>query len=191
VTGRPAEGRAQIDRAVALDPADGLCRGVSGVDYMFERRYDDAVTELRKALALGNGLGMNLVDALYLKGARAEALAALREFWAGDHELLDAVNRGYAEGGYRAALHRGADVWASRPSTFMSSEYMAATWYALAEDSARTLLWLERTYDEHDPNMPYIAVDPDFDLVRDDPRFQRLCRRVNLPTSVCLPRSHS
>jgi len=149
--------------------------------YVFERRYDDAVVEFRKALELGNGMGMNIVDALYLNGARAEALAALREFYAGDQEMLDAVNQGYAEGGYRAAMHRAADVWASRPPTFMASTYMAATWYGLAEDRERTLNWLERAYEVHDPNMPYTGVAPHFDLVREDARFKDLLRRVGLP----------
>jgi TolB-like protein/Tfp pilus assembly protein PilF len=181
VTGRPTEGRAQIDRALALDSADGFCRAFSGMAYLFERRYDDAVVELNRALELGNGAGMNVVDVLYLKGAHAEALTALREFWAGDQELLDAVNQGYAEGGYRGAMHYAADVWASRPPTFMGSTFMAAAWYALAGDRERTLDWLERAYEVHDPNIPYARVDPGFDLVRDDPRFKDLLRRVGLP----------
>jgi adenylate cyclase len=181
VTGRRAEGRAQIDSAVALDPKDGLCRAFNGIDYLFERRYDEAVAGLRRALELGNGLGSNLVETLYIKGARAEALAALREFYAGDRELLAAVDRGYAEGGYRAALHRGADVWASRPPTFWSSTFNAATWYALAGDGARALEWLQRTHELHDSSMPYIGVFPAFDLIRDDPRFKDLLRRMGLP----------
>jgi TolB-like protein len=180
-TGRPMEGRAQMDRALALDPADGLCRGINGVDYLFEHRYDEAIAELTRAFELGNGAGVYLVDALYLKGARAEALAALRKLYAGDQEMLDAIDRGYAEGGYRAALHRGADVWASRAPTFMSGRFMAASWYALAGDTERTLDWVEREYEQHSPGMPYIAVFPDFDLVRNEPRFKDLLRRVGLP----------
>jgi len=181
VTGRPTEGRAQIDRALALDSANGFYRAFNGMAYFFERRYDDAVAELNRALELGNAGGMNIIDALYLKGARAEALAALREFYAGDQEMLEAVNRGYADGGYRAALRRAADVWGSRPATFMASSFMAATWYALAEDRERTLDWLERAYEAHDSNIPYIGVLPHFDLVRDDPRFKDLLRRAGLP----------
>jgi hypothetical protein len=33
----------------------------------------------------------------------------------------------------------------------------------------------------HDGNMPYISVDPIFDGLRDDSRFQDLLRRMNLP----------
>jgi serine/threonine protein kinase/tetratricopeptide (TPR) repeat protein len=181
VTGRPMEGRAQIDRALALDSADGFCRAFSGMAYFFERRYNEAVAELNRALELGNGGGMNVVDVLYLKGARAEALAALREFYAGDQEMLNAVNQGFVEGGYRGAMHRAADVWASRPPTFMGSTYMAAAWYALAEDGERALEWLERAYEVHDPNIPYARVDPGFDLVREDARFKDLLRRAGLP----------
>jgi tetratricopeptide (TPR) repeat protein len=181
VTGRAAEGRAQIDSAVALDPNDGLCRAFDGLDYLFEHRYDEAIAESRRARELGNALGWMSVDALYLKGGQAEARAELRKVWAGDQEMLDAFNQGYAEGGDRAALHRVGDVWASRPPTFMGSTFSAATWYALAGDRERTLDWLERAYEVHDPNMPYIAVFPHFDLVRDDPRFEDLLRRVGLP----------
>ena len=158
ITGRPREGRAEIDHAVALDSADGFARGFNGTAYSFERRYDEAVAEFRKALELGNGMGMNLVDLLYLKGERAEALAALREFYAGDRELLDAVEQGYADGGYPGAMHRAADVWASRPNSVMGSTFLASMWYALTEDRDRALQFLERAYEEHNPNMPYIGV---------------------------------
>jgi TolB-like protein/tetratricopeptide (TPR) repeat protein len=181
VTGRAAEGRAQIDSAVALDSTDGGLRGLNGVAYLFERRYDEAIAESRRALELGNALGFVSVDALYLKGAQAEARAELRKVWADDQEMLDAFNQGYAEGGDRAALHRVGDVWASRPPTFMGSTFNAATWYALAGDRERTLQCLERAYELHDPAVPYIGVDPHFDLVRDDPRFKDLLRRMGLP----------
>jgi hypothetical protein len=42
------------------------------------------------------------------------------------------------------------------------------------------LEWLEKAYLAHDPNMPYISVDPIFDNLRDGPGFQDLLRRMNL-----------
>ena len=40
--------------------------------------------------------------------------------------------------------------------------------------------WLERAFDERANNMAYLAVEPHYDRVRDDPRFQQLLRKVGL-----------
>jgi hypothetical protein len=34
---------------------------------------------------------------------------------------------------------------------------------------------------EKDPNMPYISTDPIFDIIYNEPRFQELLRKMNLP----------
>jgi len=41
--------------------------------------------------------------------------------------------------------------------------------------------WLERAYQAHDQGLVAIASGELWDLVRDDPRFQDLLRRMNLP----------
>ena len=41
--------------------------------------------------------------------------------------------------------------------------------------------WLERGFEVRDPNMPYISVDPTYDPLRAEPRFQALLRKMNLP----------
>ena len=43
------------------------------------------------------------------------------------------------------------------------------------------LEWLEQACDARDPNMPYISADPVFDILRAEPRFQSLLRRMKLP----------
>ena len=53
--------------------------------------------------------------------------------------------------------------------------------YALAGENTRALDWLEQGFEERDPGMPYLSVVPVYDAVRDDPRFEALLRRMNLP----------
>ena len=48
-----------------------------------------------------------------------------------------------------------------------------------ARDEA--LAWLRRSFDARDPNIPYIAAIPNFDEVKDDPRFIEIKKKVGLP----------
>jgi hypothetical protein len=52
--------------------------------------------------------------------------------------------------------------------------------YIFAGDKARAIDWLEKAYEDRDPNLPYLG-KPVWDSVRDDPRFQDLSRRMGLP----------
>jgi hypothetical protein len=40
---------------------------------------------------------------------------------------------------------------------------------------------LELGFEEHNPTMPYLSANPIFDSLRDEPRFQDLRRRMDLP----------
>ena len=48
----------------------------------------------------------------------------VRKIYAGDQELQEALDRGYAEGGYRAAMRRCAETLAARARS--ASGYYAA-----------------------------------------------------------------
>jgi hypothetical protein len=53
--------------------------------------------------------------------------------------------------------------------------------YFFAGDKEKTIEWLEKGYEMKDPMMPYIGSPDLFDLLHDDPRYQDLLRRMNLP----------
>jgi hypothetical protein len=53
--------------------------------------------------------------------------------------------------------------------------------YAAAGESDRALDWLERGFEDRISNMIGIAFAPIWDNLRDDPRFEDLLRRMNLP----------
>ena len=48
-------------------------------------------------------------------------------------------------------------------------------------DKDRALEFLQTAYEERYPSMEVIKVDPQFDRLRSDPRFQGLIRRMNFP----------
>ncbi len=183
---RPEEAMAQIERALELDPFNSFFQGMYGVDLIFVRRYDDAIVQFRNALRTApNDLLAHYVlwDALHMKRRYEEALVEAKAHYdaAGDREAGEALARGYAEAGYPGAMSLAAETLAARSKLTYVSPFDIAHLYALAGENDRTLEWLERAYEERDPNMPYLSVIPVFDPLRDDPRFQDLLRRMDLP----------
>ena len=113
-----------------------------------------------------------------------EALAELKDFiWEGDREVAEALDRGYAEGGYRRALTRAADTLAARSRTTYVNPIRIYGLYVRAGKNDRALDWLERAFEVRDPTMPYIGVGQISPNLRDHPRFQDLLRRMNRPPS--------
>ena len=99
---RPEEAMAQIERALELDPHNPMFQAFYGVVLVFARRYDDAIVQFRNALRTTPNLSFaqwGLWRALHLKQMYAEALEEAKKVYAalGDHELEEALDRGYAQ----------------------------------------------------------------------------------------------
>jgi TolB-like protein len=184
--GRIDEALSHIERALELDPLNALFHGMYGMVLLYQRRYDDAIAAANTALAIDPGLSPArgaLQDAYIAKGMRDEQLAIQRARIALDPERVAAFERGLAEGGYEGAQRGIADVLAARYGKYgkwtygglgIANRYLDAGDYDLAID------WLEKAYEEHDPNLPYIGM-PLYAPLSSNPRFQDLLRRMNLP----------
>jgi serine/threonine protein kinase/Tfp pilus assembly protein PilF len=183
-TKRPEEAMAQIQRALELDPLNALFQAFYGLDLQFVGRYDEAIAQYRKALKTSPRLPFahkNIALILYHKGLYADSLAEWKASFAGDRELEEALAQGFAQAGYRGAMHRAADAMAARSRTSYVSFEPVAFLYLSAGENERALEWLEKGLEARDPNLPYISVKPIYNPLRSDPRFQDLLRRMNLP----------
>jgi tetratricopeptide (TPR) repeat protein len=181
VLGRSDEAMKHIAIALDLDPINSKILSFYGVDLMFARRYDDAVKAFQKALDLDpeQGLGINIISALYFAGREDEATEMLKKF-PKNMEFLYAIDEGYNEGGFQGAVKKLADARAERSKTMYIDPYGVAYEYALAADIDNAIHWLEKAYEEHSPNLPYL-LSPTFDILRNNPRFQEIARKMNLP----------
>jgi hypothetical protein len=74
-----------------------------------------------------------------------------------------------------------ADYLAADADSPRADEVYVSIYYALAENTEQALSWLERAYELRRPNLLHATVHPAFDLLRADPRFQDLMRRIGLP----------
>jgi hypothetical protein len=65
------------------------------------------------------------------------------------------------------------------PETYVTT-YGVAILYARLAEKGKALEWLNKGYLEHDVQMTEIGVEPAFDVLRLDPRFVDLLRRVHI-----------
>jgi len=169
-----------------LDPRNSAFQVSFGWVLLFSRRYDDAIAQLHKALRTNPdflGAHEKLWTIFEQKRMYEEALAEAKKFRAlrGQTEVAEALARGYAEAGYPGAMRRAAERLAARSKLTYVQPTELARLYAHAGQKDRALEWLEKAYEVRDSLLVYLQVDPDWDSLRDDPRFQDLLRRMNFP----------
>ncbi|HEX6433485.1 MAG TPA: protein kinase [Gemmatimonadales bacterium] len=187
---RPGEAITQVERAQELDPLSLIIQSASSRAYYNARRYQDAVEQARTALAIDSTYSR----ALYWVGMASEQLSrvpeAIRAFestvaYAGPSSVyLGAAGHAYAVAGQRPkALDVLARLKNEAKHRYVSPLDIAIVYLGLGDREA-TFAWLEKAYQAHATALVYLAVDPRFDTVRDDPRFGKLLRRIGLPTNV-------
>jgi TolB-like protein/tetratricopeptide (TPR) repeat protein len=183
--GRVDEALTWAQRARELDPL-----GISGVQtgwiLSFARRYDEAIRELRGVLAVRPDYDYALWSlgfALIGKGQYEEAIRVLEKTVsimdrsAGSIEFL-ATAYGHA-GRRREALRLIDELKQRRQTSYISASALIHPYLVLG-DYDEAFAWFERAYQEKSETLQYLKVDPFFDPVRKDPRFEDLLRRVGL-----------
>jgi serine/threonine-protein kinase len=182
---RPDEAMGNIEEALKLDPFNPLIQSLYAMDLMYVRRYDEAIRLLRKTLETSplEPVALSTIRSAYhQKKMYDEAIEAWRLSYEarGDREAILALNRGRAKGGYSRALQNLAEMLIERSKTSYVTPWQVATLYTRAGMKEEALDWFEKAYDTHDPNMPYLSVDPIFDELRGHPRFQTILKRMGL-----------
>lgn len=146
------------------------------------RRYDEAIEEIRQWMALfPEDKGMSrtwLPMILKLQGRYEEALEEERSLYPPGSAYLKAVVQGYEEGGPHGADRAAAEFLASQPSP---SPLLVARYYSAAGEIDMAFDWLDRAYQEREPQILHVVGYPQFDAIRSDPRYEDLLRRIGIP----------
>lgn len=194
--GRLPEAIREAERAVELDPLSQVARHHLGFVLSMARAPDQALDALRKAEAVAapNVVPTTIVIELALVYARSgrtsEAASILegalarpeRERIGPKARLLAPLAHVYATAGREAeALRLLQQLKAGRHSgeSYTLPITFAKVYAALGERD-EALRWLERAHESHVWWMIFVNTSPDFDPVREDPRFQELVKRMGL-----------
>ena len=184
--GRLDDALREMKRAQELDPLSPIINTNLGAAFIYARQYNAAIEQLRRTLVLDPHFGPahgRLSEVLYWKGQNAEAAEHFLQGpgpTAMSEQQLAALRTTYASSGWKGfSEQRGEFIIENRKRTYVPGSTVALRYAALG-DKEKALEWLERAYAEHDEWLPLLNVEPAYDALHADPRFQDLVRRMGL-----------
>jgi len=186
ILGRREEAKEHIELALKLDPHNPTVKALYCGDLLSVHRYDDCISICREVyeknptMFLTTGL---LAEALYLTGKYEEAFEFIKlDYSKSDlFKDFDHVFDQYEKLGFVGTLNLEADTLLAQSKSKFLPPGALINLYLMAGNKDRALDCLEQAYKMHDPNMPGISTSPLYDSLRDEPRFQNLLRKMNLP----------
>jgi TolB-like protein len=172
--GRHDEAIAQHERAQQLDPPSLIVNANLTRALYWARRYDEAIVQARRTLELDPSFGVALFwleGSLRHKGLFAEAVALRQSV--SDPQRAELISRTFERSGFQTLLRESGETY--KKSGLLET---AARCYAQAGDRDEAIALLETCSQRRCSDLVSLNVEPDFDALRSDPRFQTLARRV-------------
>jgi len=178
--GRSEAGLTAAHRLLVLDPLNSINHFGLGTSLLFARRYGEAIGALTDAKALipeDVSVNMWLGIAYYLSGDFQSARTACER--AGEVNGPWCLAMIYDKLGQ----HAEAETMLAKVRTIAGDRLAEgyADVYAQWGDTARALDWLEAAMRNRDPYLAYTKVNPFFDPLRNEPRFQAIERALKFP----------
>lgn len=192
ITGPIEDARKHVDRAVELEPYFWVVHNLSAWIYYFEEEYEKGIDACLIACDLNPDFIDNswLFALHYVKlGEGEKAAMALHDLFKryppvshlGD-EVIDAYRKSGIDGIFTWLI----DININRPipvDGLTGHPFFVAWWNAILGNREESIRWFEKTIEtsfipKHYFNL--IATNPDFDILRSDPRFLAVIEKAGL-----------
>jgi TolB-like protein/DNA-binding winged helix-turn-helix (wHTH) protein/tetratricopeptide (TPR) repeat protein len=198
--GRFDESVAEAKRALQLDPFSQVTLDFGDWAFYLARQYDLTLQQSQKSLELAPEFPWPhyKIALVYERqgriGKSIQEFLIMQEQFGLSPERLAELRKAYQESGAKAYWGKMLELCQeksrqarefARPSGYGSCDYMQyieiASMQVRVGDFDAAFNSLERAYSYHEGPLIYLNVDPDWDGVRSDRRFQDLMRRVGIP----------
>ena len=190
--GQVPEAVAQIERALALDPESWEVRKEAGRLAMSQRRIEDAIAQFERATQLleSDFHAWALLATCYQARGDAEKVQLSARMMVSEAQkaLVEDPSNGAALGIAAGGLaisgeHERAREWIERamlldPDNDNMRYNFACVFACHMQDKEAALSLLATTLMRSRPHLVAAQVDPDFDVLRDDPRYIDLLERA-------------
>ncbi len=187
-TGRFSEGIAEAMLARELDPLSLPLNNALAGRLLAGGRYDDALRQAKATLELDDHFAPahQTLGWVYLHSGKQNE--AVREFQnalelagAADMDIQLDLGFAYAVSGRPDEARRILANLQQRHQQGIVPSASVAILYGALDESNEAFTWLEKAYQERDPQLTYLKAGRRFEPMRKDPRFGQFVRRVGLP----------
>jgi DNA-binding winged helix-turn-helix (wHTH) protein/tetratricopeptide (TPR) repeat protein len=193
--GRLLEAHSRIDEGLAMklkalerDPFSPLVNLQVSISYFLQRNYDDAIEWANKALQFDphHPHAREHLAAAYLKkgdfGSYMAENIKHAEMQGVPASALEPLKQAYSECGTAGLWKLFLCRASSQPDAFPAMQLAMA--YGEAGDIDAAFRYLDRALETHDPGLVHIAVGPQWDSLRSDPRFQERVTRMGFQQTL-------
>lgn len=186
ILGQNEEARVQINLALELDPFSPVIHILNSLYYYRESKFKESLVACQEGQEIDPDLEFWYWRYFYIyerQGEDLKAVEALQKCMAIDTSTLKyekSVKEIFNKSGTNGLLNWLIENQLRKP---IPSPLDIATWYDILGEKKEALNWLEKAMEERSQNIPRINNGPDFVNLRHEPRFQALCRKMNLPNN--------
>jgi eukaryotic-like serine/threonine-protein kinase len=185
--------KAEIEEAHQLDPLSPIITANHGLYSYYEHNYDEAIAIYKQGLKSDPDFWVArhyLALAYVQKGMYNEAIAELRTLIKAppsgpipdkviETEMEASASLGFAYG--MAGKTAEAKDILSKLQSLSQRRYISGIYFAIVyaglKDNERTVHYLNEAFQSRQPGLVLIRIDPTFEWLRSDPKFQELTRR--------------
>jgi Tfp pilus assembly protein PilF len=169
--GRFDESRAEIGRALELEPASPIINVIAAQIQFYARQYDRVIEQCRRTLELAPDfyIAHDYLGWAYRQKGMYDTPLQLCEI---GHSYAAAGNQREARKALREVIEGSRRKHSPRHS------YRLARIHAALGERDAAFEWLEVAFEEREENLVWLSVDPHLDPLRADPRFAVLVRRM-------------
>jgi len=180
--GRMEESVARTRELLMVGPFSAMHNRPLPYHLFLARRYEEAIAAGRAMQVRTPQFSLHWFFArvywqlgLFDKALVEERLEAERR---GDSPLLAALEEGLGAAGPIGAMRAMAEALVTRANESYADPFRIAEAFARAGLVDEALHWLDKAVDHGSYEITYIAFQPEFDVLRDDPRYKELVERV-------------
>jgi TolB-like protein/DNA-binding winged helix-turn-helix (wHTH) protein/Tfp pilus assembly protein PilF len=180
---RPDEGVVEVRHALELDPLSPIINTDLAQILMLARRTDEAIAQCEKTITVAPQFS----QVYWYLGLLYEQEGNLDQAFEAFLKSPSGPSNTEQETAFRAAFRSSGikGYWRERLAMLdkLSKDHYVSPWtfavvYARMGEEDNAVESLEKAFNEHYPSVVFVPVEPVFDSLRSNPRFQLLLQRI-------------